>query len=209
VTDFTCLIYIDCDRNLIGYLIGDILYCVLSTLLIIYFIFYSSIYIFYICSDVICTCTFQFILTHSLGVLTPWICISRSVTIYYWSVIGRGSQTSGGAQSSLCSILQFQYLSFYSLFLLFPWLCALDSVFASFFYSSGIMCGHWYVVLQWDWFIMVDIYSLFWVTLGLAYMREGIFLANIRRRLSSRLCCHVFWEAGRDRIFLVSEPGLT
>ena len=26
----------------------------------------------------------------------------------------------------------------------------------------------------------------------------GIFLAYIRRRLSSRLCFHVFWEAGRD-----------
>ena len=35
----------------------------------------------------------------------------------------------------------------------------------------------------------------------------GIFLAYIRRRLSSRLCFHVFWEAGRDRFFLVSEPG--
>ena len=36
----------------------------------------------------------------------------------------------------------------------------------------------------------------------------GIFLAYIRRRLSSRLRFHVFWEAGRDRVFLVSEPGL-
>ena len=35
----------------------------------------------------------------------------------------------------------------------------------------------------------------------------GIFLAYIRRRLSSRLCFHVFWETGRDRVFLVSEPG--
>ena len=34
----------------------------------------------------------------------------------------------------------------------------------------------------------------------------GIFLAHIRRRLSSRLRFCVFWEAGRDRVFLVSEP---
>ena len=36
----------------------------------------------------------------------------------------------------------------------------------------------------------------------------GYFLVYIRRWLSSRLCFHVFWEAGRDRIFLVSEPCL-
>jgi len=41
------------------------------------------LYIFFIaCSHVICTCIFSFILTHSLGILTPWICISRSVVIY-------------------------------------------------------------------------------------------------------------------------------
>jgi len=34
-----------------------------------------------------------------------------------------------------------------------------------------------------------------------------ILLAYIRRRLSSRLRFRVFWEAERDRIFLVSEPG--
>ena len=36
----------------------------------------------------------------------------------------------------------------------------------------------------------------------------GIFLAYIRHRPSSRLCFYVFWEAARDRIFLVSESGL-
>ena len=34
----------------------------------------------------------------------------------------------------------------------------------------------------------------------------GIFLAYIRRRLVSRLRSSVFWEAGRDRVILVSEP---
>ena len=36
----------------------------------------------------------------------------------------------------------------------------------------------------------------------------GIFLAYIRLWLSSQLRFHVFWEAGGDRVFLVSEPGL-
>ena len=40
-------------------------------------------------------------------------------------------------------------------------------------------------------------------------MCVGIFLAYIRRRPSSRLRFCVFWEAGRDRVFLVSEPGST
>ena len=35
----------------------------------------------------------------------------------------------------------------------------------------------------------------------------GIFLAYIRRRPSSRLRFCVFWKAGRDRVFLISEPG--
>ena len=30
----------------------------------------------------------------------------------------------------------------------------------------------------------------------------------MHRRLVSRLRSSVFWEAGRDRVFLVSEPGL-
>ena len=49
LTDSTRLIFIDRDRHLIEYLIGYILYCVLSILLFIYFIHaisYSCIYIF-------------------------------------------------------------------------------------------------------------------------------------------------------------------
>ena len=125
------------------------------------------------------------------------ICIFRSVATYYWSGIGRGSQASGGTQSSLCSILQFRYLSCYSLFLLFPWFCTLDSVFASFLYSSGIMCGHLYVVLQWYWFIVVD-FIPFSCYFRLSVCAWGILLTYIRRWLSSRLRFHVFWEAGRD-----------
>ena len=35
----------------------------------------------------------------------------------------------------------------------------------------------------------------------------GIFLAYVRRRLSSRFRFHVFWEAEHDRVFLILEPG--
>jgi len=116
LTDSTYMIYRFCDRHLIEYLTGHILYCVLSTLLFIYFIHvisYSLIYIFFICSHVICTCTFQFILTHSLGVLTPWICISRFVAIYCWLSFWRGSQASWAARVLSYSIIFSRYfLSF-------------------------------------------------------------------------------------------------
>ena len=117
------------------YLTWHILLCVLSTLLFIYFIHafsYFSVYVFFICSHVICTCYFQCILIHSLGVLTPWIYISRFVAIYCWSGIWRGSQTSWGTWifSIWLSVLLLNFylwwflilyiyhfqLSFYSLF---------------------------------------------------------------------------------------------
>ena len=44
--------------------------------LICYFCF-IPVYMFHSLLIFICTCTFPFILIHSLGVLTPWICISR------------------------------------------------------------------------------------------------------------------------------------
>ena len=64
-----------------------------------------------------------------------------------------------------------------------------------------------YVILQWYWFIVVDFITCSGY-FRLSVYAWGIFLAYIRRRLSSRLCFHVFWEAGRDRVFMVSEPGL-
>jgi len=42
----------------------------------------------------------------------------------------------------------------------------------------------------------------------LSVYKWGIFLAYVHRRLSLRLCFHVFWEAGHDRDSLVSESGL-
>jgi len=148
----------DHHRHLIEYLTGHILYCVLSTLLFIYFIHaisYSSIYIFFICSHVICTCTFQFILIHSLGVLTPWICISRSVVIYYWSGIGRGSQASWGAGVLSYSII----FSWYFLSLLysiaFHMLC-IGFMLVLFLYLSVIMCRYYMHCCS-------DIDILFWL----------------------------------------------
>jgi len=65
-------------------LIDILVYSIVSTLLFCSYYFLTSI-CFYscitICSHVIRTCTFPFILTHSLGVLTPWICTSRSLYV--------------------------------------------------------------------------------------------------------------------------------
>ena len=167
----------------------------LFTLLFIYFIHvisYSCTYIFFICSHVTCTCTFQFILAHSLGVLTPWICISRSVVIYYWSGIGRGSQARWGARVSLFFIIGILSL----LFMLFP-----DSIYimSSCHLFPLFICYHWviylYVILQWYRFIVVSFIACSGHFRLSGYL-WSIFLAYICRRLSSRLRFHVFWEAG-------------
>jgi len=85
---------------------------------------YTYIYIFFICSHVISTCIFQFILIHSLGVLTPLICISKSVAIYCWSGIWRGLHASWGAGVSLFLIIDILFL----LFILFlDSLCTMSS----------------------------------------------------------------------------------
>ena len=95
---------IDCRHMIYTHVMIDIwLYCVrhlivhltialtgLATIHLCLTCYFNLIlYISFItCSHVICTCTFQFILTHSLGILTLWICIFRSVANYCWSGIG-------------------------------------------------------------------------------------------------------------------------
>ena len=62
-----------------------------------HYFYFIPVYIFHSLLTFICTCTFPFILTHSLGVLTLWICIFRSMDIYCWSGIWSRSQASWGA----------------------------------------------------------------------------------------------------------------
>ena len=53
-------------------------------LLFIYVIAFLMIWLFYcyiVLHHFICTCIFPLIFTHLLGVLTPWICISRSIYV--------------------------------------------------------------------------------------------------------------------------------
>jgi len=74
--------------HLIVYLTWHILYCVLSTLLFIYFMhvtsylvyFYSSIVV--ICTHCFCTCTFPFILTHSLGRFLTTLDLNIQIHVY-------------------------------------------------------------------------------------------------------------------------------
>jgi len=130
--------YVDYDRYLIVFLTWHILFCVLSPLLFTYFIHvisYSHIYIFFICSHVICTCIFQFILTHSLRVLTPWICKFRFVAINCWAGICRGSHAFWEAGVPLFLIIVF--LFFCSCYFLI--LSVSHTVAIFFLYSSGII----------------------------------------------------------------------
>ena len=72
----------------------------------------------------------------------------------------------------------------------------------SFLYSSVIiMLDILYVILQWYWFIVVDFVACS-AYFRLSVYAWGIFLAYIRHRPSSRLRFSVFWEAGRDRVFV-------
>jgi len=128
------------------------------------------------------------ILIHSLGVLSPWICISRSGHIYYWSSNYRGSQASRRALSSLCSILVF-----------------------SLYFIPVISCDSWYIRLiaySFPLFIRYHVWlfiryiavlschhSEYIACSGYFYMWV-ILLAYIHRRLLPRLHFHVFWEAG-------------
>ena len=113
--------YIDYDGHLIPDCILDLIHILLCAIHITIYLLYSCYFLFQyvyflICSHVICLCTFQFILIHSLGVLTPWICISRSVAIYCWSGIWRGSHASWEVGVPLFLIIGIHAL----LFMLFP-----------------------------------------------------------------------------------------
>jgi len=127
----------------------------------------------------------------------------KSGAIYYWSGIWRWSQACWGAGVSLFFTIGILTL----LFMLFPnSICIISSChfFPLFIYYHCVR--YLYVILQWYWFIVVD----FIVCLGyfkLSICAWGIFLVNIRRRLSSRLHFRVFWEAGSEPCLLKKGPS--
>jgi len=106
------------------------------------------------------------------------------------------------------SLFWFWY-SFLSLFLLlFFDSCISPLASILFLISFQIMCSlyMYYCSDPWLlWFRFIACSGYF----RLSAYTWGIFLAYMRRRLVSRLRSSVFWEAGRDRVFLVSEPGST
>jgi len=143
-----------------------------------YYFHFISVYIFHESAHFIC-CTFPFILTHSLEVLTFLICIFKFVVIYYWSGIWRGSQTSLGTGVLLLDH-PFSVFSYSSLFWLLLWFYALDSCL---FYSPIhlLSCVLIYMLLQWYRSYLVDFISCsdyFKLILGLACIR-GVFSSRI------------------------------
>jgi len=94
IIDWTWYIHVIIDSwHLIEYLTWHILYCLLSTLPLIYFIhvtsypvyFYSSIVV--ICTHCFCTYTFPFYFTHWVNFWRPWICTSILDASFYCSSI--------------------------------------------------------------------------------------------------------------------------
>ena len=92
-------------------------------------------------------------------------------------------------------ILSHFFLLFYSYRSL--WFPILDSMLVLFLYSFVIMCGHLCAVAE------ILIYHSDYIAcsdyLRLSAYIWDIFLAYMRRWLSSRLRSSVFWEAGRDK----------
>ena len=104
--------------------------------------------------------------------------------------------------------IRFWY-SFLSLFLLlFCDSCISHLASLLFLISFEIMCSNYIYYCSDRWLLWLKFipYSGYF---KLSAYTWGIFLAYMRRPLLSRLRCHVFWEAGHDRVFLVSEPGST
>ena len=172
---------------------------------------YSSIYIFFICSHVICTCTFQFILTHSLGVLTPEFAYS-DLWLFIADQIYGEDHIHLEKLESLSSWLSV-FLLFCSCYFLILSISHLVAIFFLLFIYYHCV-KYLYIILQWYWFIVVD----FITYLGyfrLSVYAWGIFLAYIRRRLSSRLFSRILGSgAGQDflgiraRFDIKIEPSL-
>jgi len=72
-------------------------------------------------------------------------------------------------------------------------------------YHAWILVCNIAVIVDLLWFRFIPCSGNFRLSL---YMGDS-FLAYIHRRLSSWLRFHIFWEAGRERVFLESEPGST
>ena len=192
-------LFVTCYLSTCNILIDILVYSIVSTLLFCSFYFYTCIIL---CSHVICTCTSPFILTHSLGVLTLWICTSRSLHVillirYLERIIGISRSLEFSLFDYWCS----QFLLFH-LFLDF-WFIGLITCFIFLFicyhvwsficYIAELSCHHSYYIACSGYF-RISVYT--W----------GIFLTYIRYRLSSRLRFHVFCEAGHDKFCSLVLP---
>jgi len=166
---------------------------------------FISVYHVVIAYIMLCTSTFPF--THTLIRLLPTTRGSHVqdflVTLYFSGVrvIVRFARSWSLSLLVLVfySLLSFCYFLIFSIHIRF-------SLYSSFFiwYHAWMLICDIVVIVDLLWFRFIACSGYF----RLSVYTWDIFLTYIRHRLSSRLCFHVFWEAGRDRVFLVSEPGL-
>jgi len=139
---------------------------------------------------------FSLFFIHSLGVLTLWIFISRFVAIYYCSDIFEEDhrhleEPEFSLTRSFLGILCIFFIPSLS------WFYALDLCLFHFLFDY-----HHVRMFICDIAVILIYYSNYIACSG--YFRLSVyawvfFLAYIRRRFSSRLRFHIFWEAGRDR----------
>ena len=184
-------------HDLIGHLILLLTALITVHLCFVCYFSFIPVYIILICSHVICTCTFPFILTHSSGVLTFWICTSRFM--YVILLIRYLERITGILRNLKFSLFDYLYScltfisvdSLFSIYITFSchfitlficyhvWTFICTVAVLSYYHSDYIACSSYFRLSVYTW---------------------GIFLAYMRRRLSSRLRFHVFWEAGHEKI---------
>jgi len=174
-------------------------YCIFMFYML--FLSCSSIYYHHMLTHVICTCTFPFILTHLLGRFLTNLNLHIQIgCLISLSGVELVRFTRIGA--SFYSILVFLLLfySCYSWFFLYRTQLPFHFLFIWYHVWTSIcsIAVIWFIVID---FIACSDYFRFSV------YTWGILLTYIRRRLSPWLCFHIFWEAGRDRVILVSKPG--
>jgi len=151
-------------------------------------------------------CTSTFLFTHTLirSLLTTLDSHVQILNTFLYCSDFCVINASRGAGVSLFLILVF--LSFLIPAIIFFDSCISPLPSIPFLISSKIKRSHcmYYCSARWLlWFRFIACSGYF----RLSAYTWGIFLAYMSRRLSLRLRFHVFWEAGLNRVFLVSELG--
>jgi len=154
--DWSCLSYTcmfhwtpDCTYDLIVHLTIALTDNIIVHSYLAFYINLIPVYIFSLSAHFICTCTFPFYFTHSLGHFLTTLDLHIQIldALFYYSGVRW--------DCTCCEELKFLYLFGYSYFLFIPIASVVSLIlyqYQSLFHSlfNVIMCGCLYVILQWS-----------------------------------------------------------